>query len=229
MSLFIQFIHAKLSKPITTMKTSAFILMLTLIITVSYAQDKYTTQMLKSMESVYNSKTPEEYQAAINAMDRIGNAEKTKWEPFYYSAFGYLMIATKEKDVVKKDQFLDLSAAALAKGKAINENESELVALDGFIQMIRVTVDPAARGAQYSGQAMQLFGKAVALNPENPRALGLMAQMQFGMANFFNSSTTEACATAAKSLEKFQTYQSTNPLAPKWGKGMSEEVVQQCK
>lgn len=211
------------------MKTSSLIFILTLIISVSIAQDKYTTQMLKNMECVYTSKTPEEYQTAINSMDRIGNAEKTKWEPFYYSAFGYLMMATNEKEAAKKDQFLDLSAAALAKGKAINENESELVALDGFIQMIRVTVDPAARGAQYSGQAMQLFGKAVALNPENPRALGLMAQMQFGMAKFFNSSTTEACATAAKSLEKFESYQSANPLAPKWGKGMSEGVVKQCK
>ena len=32
-----------------------------------------------------------------------------------------------------------------------------------------------------SGQAMQLFGQAVALNPINPCALGLMAQMRAGV------------------------------------------------
>ncbi len=203
-------------------------ILLTFVVTISFGQDKYTTQMLKSIESIYNAKTADEYQASINSFDRIGNAEKAKWEPFYYSAWGYLMIATNETDGAKKDQFLDLSAAALGKAKAINENESEIVALDGFIQMIRVTVDPAARGAQYSGQAMQLFGKAISLNPENPRALGLMAQMQVGTARFFNAPITEGCATAAKSLEKFKSYQSPNELAPKWGKGMSEGLLKQC-
>ena len=209
------------------MKTT--VLLFVLAINLSFAQDKYTTQMLKNIESVYNAKTPEEYQAAINSLERIGNAEKTKWEPFYYAAFGNLMLANSEKDGAKKDQFLDLSAASLAKAKALNENESEIVALDGFIQMIRVTVDPAARGAQYSGQAMQLFGKATALNPENPRALALTAQMKLGTARFFNSPITEACATANKAMEKYSSYQSTNPLAPRWGKGMTEGMLQQCK
>src|SRR6478609_4866604 len=113
------------------MKTTFLILALTISVTIAFAQDKYTTQMLKNIESVYNAKTTDEYQAAINSLDRIGNAEKTKWEPFYYSAWGYLMIATNETDGAKKDQFLDLSAAALGKAKAINENESEIVALDG--------------------------------------------------------------------------------------------------
>ncbi|HEY5823328.1 MAG TPA: hypothetical protein VIT44_03125 [Cyclobacteriaceae bacterium] len=210
------------------MKTTFLILALTISVTISFAQDKYTIQMLKNIESVYSAKTTDEYQASINSFDRIGNAEKTKWEPFYYSAWGYLMIATNETDGAKKDQYLDLSAAALGKAKAINENESEIIALDGFIQMIRVTVDPATRGPQYSGLAMQAYNKALAINSENPRALGLLAQMQFGMAKFFNSPTTEACTTASKSLEKFQSYQSPNELAPKWGKGMSEGLLKQC-
>ncbi|PZR37829.1 MAG: hypothetical protein DI538_11340 [Azospira oryzae] len=197
--------------------------------TVTFAQDKYLSVMQKNIELVYKAGTPEEYQFAINALERVGNAEKTKWEPFYYSAFGYLMMATNEKDGAKKDQFLDLSAAALAKAKAINENESEIVGLEGFIQMIRVTVDPATRGPQYSGQAMQLYNKSLSLNADNPRTLGLMAQMQYGIASFFGSSTAEACATAAKSLEKFGTYSSPNPLAPVWGKGMAESMMKQCK
>jgi hypothetical protein len=103
------------------------------------------------------------------------------------------------------------------------------VALDGFIQMIRVTVDPASRGAKYSGLAMQLFGKAVGLNPENPRALSLMSQMQWGTAKFFNAPTTDACATANQALKKFETYKSPNPIAPAWGKGMTENMVANCK
>ena len=87
--------------------------------------------------------------------------------------------------------------------------------------MMRVTVDPATRGPQYSGLAMQTFGKASAINPENPRALALMAQMQYGTAKFFGSPTTEACSTLNAALEKFDSYKSENPLSPQWGREMS--------
>ncbi len=76
---------------------------------------------------------------------------------------------------------------------------------------------------------MQSLGKANGLNPENPRALALIAQMQFGTARFFKSPTTEACGTTAKALEKFATYKSPNALAPVWGKSMTEELMGQCK
>jgi hypothetical protein len=210
------------------MKT--LIIFFVLVTTNLFANDKkFIEVMTQQIDAVYKAKTADEYQQTINALERIGNAEKTKWEPFYYSAFGYLMIANREKDAARKDQFLDLSEAALAKAKEINETESEIVALDGFIQMIRVTIDPASRGPKFSAQAMQLFGKAIAMNPENPRALALMAQMQFGTAKFFNAPPTEACATNNKAIEKFLSYQSSNPLAPVWGKGMAEGLLANCK
>jgi len=77
--------------------------------------------------------------------------------------------------------------------------------------------------------SMQAFGKSLGLNPENPRALSLMAQMQLGTAKFFNTPPTEACDTLTKALEKFETYKSENPLAPVWGKGMTEELKKNCQ
>ena len=94
--------------------------------------------------------------------------------------------------------------------------------------MMRVAVDPASRGAQYSGMAMQAFGKATSLNPENPRALALMAQMQYGTAKFFGSPATEACATLNAALQKFDTYKSDNPLAPQWGREMALGLKKEC-
>jgi tetratricopeptide (TPR) repeat protein len=139
------------------------------------------------------------------------------------------MIALRTSDAVTKDKHLDLALETLKKAAAINPAESEIVALEGFVHMIRVTIDPASRGQQYSGLAMQTFGKAIGMNPENPRALALLAQMQYGTAQFFGSPTTEACGTLNKALEKFETYKSTNPLAPVWGKPMAEGMKAQCK
>ena len=208
----------------------AITLILTFISSMTFANDdKYTEQMTKNIDAIYKAQTPDQFQQVINAFERIGNAEKTKWEPFYYASFGYLIQAINVQDVGKKDQLLDLAATSLDKAKVIKENESEIVALEGFIYMIRLTVDPATRGPKYSGMAMQSFGKALGLNPENPRALVFMAQMQYGTAEFFKSPTTEACATLTKSLEKFASFKTDNPVAPQWGEGLAEEWKEKCK
>jgi hypothetical protein len=195
----------------------------------SFANDKYTESMQKNIDSVYNAKSIAGLQRAANAFERIGDAEKTKWEPFYYASFGYVMMATREQDPTTKDSYLDLALKSNEKAKALQPNESEISALEGFIHMIRVTVDPASRGQQYSSLAFQSFGKAVALNPENPRALSLLAHMQYGTAQFFGSSTAEACGTLNKALEKFDTYKPANSLSPQWGRGMAVEMRPKCQ
>jgi tetratricopeptide (TPR) repeat protein len=211
------------------MKTINF-LFAVLFSTSAFATDnKYMEQMGKHIQAVYAAQSPEQYQDAVNAFDRIAAAEKTKWEPYYYSAFGSVMMANNEKDAAKKDAYLDKALASIESGKTINPNESELVALEGFVHMIRVTVDPATRGQQYSGMAFQTYNKALQMNPENPRALGFLAQMQMGLAKFMGSPTTDACNTGKKALEKFTTYKSDNLLAPQWGKGMTESLLQGCK
>lgn len=205
------------------------ILSLLIVLTVLANDDKYNEAMQKNIMAVYAAQDIAQLQVAVNTFERIGGSEKTRWEPFYYASFGYIMMATREKEALKKDSYLDLADGILKKSKAIVKDESEIIALEGFIQMLRIGVDPAARGAQYSAMCMQSLGTAIGLNPENPRALALMAQMQYGTAQFFKSSTAEACATAAKASEKFASYKSPNLLAPVWGKEMNQGIVSNCK
>jgi tetratricopeptide (TPR) repeat protein len=211
------------------MKTITLFFLMFISIATMANDEKYYEQMGKQIQAVYTAKTMDEYQSAINALNRIASAEKTKWEPYYYSAFGSIMMATREAETSKKDAYLDQALTAVEKGKEIAATESELVALEGFVHMIRITVDPATRGQQYSGLAMQTFGKAIGMNPNNPRALSLMAQMQFGTAQFFKQQPTEACATAQKALGLFDGIKSDNPLAPQWGKEMTAGLIQNCK
>jgi hypothetical protein len=53
--------------------------------------------------------------------------------------------------------------------------------------------------------------------------------MQYGTAQFFGSSTVEACGTVDKSLQKFETFKAENVLAPQWGKQLAESLKSQCK
>lgn len=201
-----------------------------ILVAVLNLNDKYTEQMQKHIMQVYQAKSADDLQQSINALERIALAEKNKWEPYYYAAFAFVMMSNHTQEAGVKDQHLDKALSNIKSAKAINANESELEALEGFVHMIRVSVDPASRGQQYSGMAFQAFGKALALNPNNPRALYLMAQMQLGTAQFFGQSTAEACGTLAKAIEVFENTQPESPLSPAWGKhqalGMKERM---CK
>jgi hypothetical protein len=191
--------------------------------------NKYLEAMAKNIQVVYSAESLSSLQTAVNALERISMTEKTKWEPYYYTAFGYIMMATHEQVAAAQDRYLDEAVTNVGMASAIKANDAEIIALEGFIDMIRISVDPASRGQQYSAMGMQKFQKALAIDAENPRALALTAQMEFGTAQYLGSSTSQACATNDSALKKFVTFKSDNPLAPLWGKTMAEELKAKCK
>ncbi|MEP6847201.1 MAG: hypothetical protein ABI861_14415, partial [Panacibacter sp.] len=63
--------------------------------------------MQKNIQSVYTAQNIPELQNVVNTFERIAAAEKTKWEPFYYASFGYIMMSNQGTDNAKKDAYLD--------------------------------------------------------------------------------------------------------------------------
>ena len=209
--------------------TTFIVLLAILSADASSPGDQYLEAMQKCITEIYHASDISSLQHTVNTLERIASAETGKWEPHYYTAFGYLMMATREKEATKKDVFLDQAMTAVKKAKQLVPHESEVIALERFVHMLRVTVDPAARGQEFAPRAMEAFGKAIHLNAENPRALALSAQMQFGSARFFGTSTAEACALVQSSLAKFEAEKPKSQLAPTWGKTMAESLLEQCK
>ncbi len=115
--------------------------------------ERYLEAMQKNIQAVYTAETIPDLQVAVNSLERIGAAEKSKWEPYYYAGFGYIMMAIREQDRTGKDLFLDQAMTAVEKAKGFSPGESEILALEGFVHMMRVTVDPPARGHQYGNRS----------------------------------------------------------------------------
>lgn len=189
----------------------------------------YEKVMQEAIETLYHADSISQYQEVVNKFERIAAKETDKWEPLYYAGFGYVMMANKSQEASIKDKYLDLALEKVNKGMELAPQESELMALEGFVHMIRVTVDPAVRGQQYAPLSMQSFGKALAHNPDNPRALFLMGQMEYGTARFFGADTTEACSKLKAAVEKFDSYKSDNTLAPTWGKRGAIAAAENCQ
>ncbi|WP_425392071.1 tetratricopeptide repeat protein [Ekhidna sp.] len=195
---------------------------------VAMANGQFEKAMSESIPAMFSAQNPDDLQNAINKLDRIGEAEGDRWEPYYYAAFGYLRMSGMFEKAEEKDKYLDLAMKQVEKGEAINPNDSELEAMRGYIHMIKLTVDPATRGMMYSGLAFTSFQKAIKLNPENPRAHFLLGRMQHGTAQFMGGGSEDACASLFKAKVLFMKGEETeNPFAPSWGQDGTEESIQQ--
>lgn len=94
--------------------------------------------------------------------------------------------------------------------------------------MIELSADAGNRGQSLSAKAMMYFGKSLALDPKNPRANFFMAQMQYGMAQFFGSSTEKPCQQANMAVKLFKEQPEEQSFDPKWGQAGAEYFIKQC-
>lgn len=174
--------------------------------------------MAAAIEQLYQAQTPDALQQAGNTFERIAKKETDKWHPRYYAAYAQIMLTTRAEESAKQDKYLDVALDHLKVAKELSPKNSEILALEGFIHMLRIPIDPATRGPQYSGLSMSALQQAIALDPENPRAHLLLSDMQYGTAQFFGSDTSEACATLEKAIELFENSSPASKLDPAWGK-----------
>lgn len=180
-----------------------------------------------AMKAIHNA---EESQVVSNGFMRIAEANASEWLPLYYAALTQTTAAFRFD--VNKDQYFDQALELVKKADGIAPGNSEITALHGYILMGKISLDPANRGQSLSPEAMQLFGKAISLDRENPRAVTLMSQMELGMAQFFGSGPEKACGLARMGLELFTKEEAKvdeNYILPTWGKMNAEQVVSACK
>jgi tetratricopeptide (TPR) repeat protein len=193
------------------------------------ADPAYENAMKKQLAAMKTIRTLEESQAVTNAFLRIAEAKPEEWLPLYYAA--YLQTAAVFRFEVDKDQYLDQAMTLVEKAEKISVDNSEITAMKGYVVMGKISLDPASRGQSLSPQAMQLFGKAISLDRENPRALMLMSQMEQGMAQFFGSGPEKACGLARNAIalySKEEAKVSDDYLLPTWGKAQAEQVAKAC-
>jgi hypothetical protein len=193
-------------------------------------QNKYENTMKSAIAELYQAGTIDALISSINKFERIAKAEGDKWRPYYYASYGGLMkaIFSMNSDRSKMDPFLDQAQKNLDEAAKL-DSHNEITILQGYIDMIRLTVDPQVRGQEYSGKSMASFGKALQVEPNNPRAMMLMGQMRMGTAQFFGQDPAEACKMVADAIPLFDSYEPENELDPVWGKQQAQSVADDCK
>lgn len=204
------------------------ILALALLVSVevSAQNDKYTQVMQKNISLLDSAKSIDELQSLAGTFERIGDAEKTKWLPYYYAALAQTWVgwnpATKDKDAnaTKIKAYLD-------KAEALEKN-AELYAVENMMSTQQMLVEPQTRWATNGKDAGIALQKGLQLDPNNPRLYYLQGMSLFNTPPQFGGGKDKAKTVFEKSLSLYKAAH-PQPLDPKWGQKQTEDMLAQCQ
>jgi Flp pilus assembly protein TadD len=211
----------------------AIIVMMLYSLMTQASNEAYEKAMLKELQNMKTAASPEDLKKVANGFARIAQMAEEEWLPDYYAALALVNAGFRSEGGANvKDPLFDQAKKHVNKAAKISPNNSEIVALQGFITMGELAVDPASRGQHLSGLAMQTFGKAVELNRQNPRAVMMLGQMEMGMAQFFGQGPEKGCGLIKSSLELYEkesAVKEEGTILPTWGKEMAIQIKQSCQ
>jgi hypothetical protein len=201
------------------MKTSLFIPAFILASALTLGQERdYQGAMLNTIAMMNSVSGIEETVRCANMFERIARAEKDQWLPYYYSAYSLVVLSYDVRDNEERDEILDIAQGLLDSALYRAPDESEIHVLQAFLYPSRILVDPTVRGMTYVEKMFQTIETAKNLNPDNPRAYFLEAVNRLNMPPSFGGGAEVAKPIFEKAAEKFEAFQTDDPLWPKWGK-----------
>ena len=204
----------------------------------AFAQsDKYVKAMEPKVAAFDTTRRADGLKDLANAFERIADAEKTQWLPYYYAALaqvtsGYFMTDPQRGAsgmAGNVDAVADKAEALLAKAEALQKENSEIYLVKKMIATLRMTADPMNRYMTYGPQAQEALQTAKRLNPDNPRVYLLEGQDKLYTPEQFGVSKTEAKKLFETALQKFDASKPENAIAPAWGRSNAEYLLSQVK
>jgi hypothetical protein len=189
------------------------------------AQSQFEQGMGKAFQLWGEGKNTE----ASAMFERIAAAEKNSWLPNYYVALVNTTTAFGTKDAAQISLLLDKAQNALDVELIKTPNNAELLVIQAMIHTAWISFDPMTNGQKLSGKVMELYGKAQAIAPENPRVIFGKAEFEIGAAKFWGTDTKPMCAQIEKAIALFATFKPETAFSPKWGLERAQAAIKNCK
>jgi hypothetical protein len=205
-------------------------LLLLASVTVHAQSDKYTEAMKKNLSRFDSVKTTEEYQSLAATFERIGDAEKTEWLPYYYSGLALLTPGWTDTKIDKdanatKIKLLMDKAEPLTKD---NADKAEVLSIRNMTATQQMLVDPQSRWMSYGQEGANYLKQAKDLDPNNPRLAYLEGAGIFGTPEQFGGGKAKAKPVLEKAVSLFKA-EKPKPMHPQWGLQIAESMLAQCQ
>jgi uncharacterized protein YdaL len=205
------------------MKKTLLSLSLLITVTTFCQSEKYINAMKKTIADMDIAKTTEEIQAVCSVFERIGDAEKTQWLPYYYAALCQTNIGWRDQKI-DKDQLAEKTKSLLNKAIAIEKN-SELFIIRSMVATQQMLVDPQSRWQTYGTESAEALSTAKSLDPNNPRAYYLEGTSVMQTPAAFGGGKDKAKPILQKAVDLFKTFKPASDFHPNWGREMAEGAL----
>ncbi|HET9057689.1 MAG TPA: hypothetical protein VFN30_12665 [Chitinophagaceae bacterium] len=195
--------------------------------TIAQAQSKkYVAAMQEQLALMDSAKTTQDFQNVANNFERIGDAEKTQWLPYYYAGLALTSAGWRDK-ALDKDANSEKIMALCDKAEAIEKN-AEIYTIRNMALVQQMQVDPQNRWMTYGQQAGKTIQEGLQLDPNNPRLYYLQGMSVLGTPTAFGGGKEKAKPIFEKALELYK-IEKIKPLYPHWGQKQTEKMIEQCK
>lgn len=202
------------------MKKAILMVATILFVSITFGQsEKYLNSMKQNISQTGSIMQKGNAVELANNFNRIGDAEKDKWLPYYYAAYCIVTQAFSEPDNSKKDAIADKASEYLSKAEAIlGKDNSEINVIKSMIATSHMMVDPQTRFMTYGSKATEFLKKAELQDSTNPRPVLLSAQNAFYTPEAFGGGKKVAKALFEKADNLYTTFKPETELSPVWGK-----------
>ena len=220
------------------MKKIFFVCLSSMIITAAFSQsEKYVNAMQAKVSMLDSANTPDVFKELANTFERIGNAEKSQWLPFYYAAYCNVMAGTFSMpqdgsfgdNSAITDPYADKAEGLLNKAIEIAKGNTEIYCIQKMIHSLRMMGNAMSRYMTEGPLAEAALTKAKEANAGNPRIYILEAQDKFYTPEQFGGSKAEAKILFEKAQTLFETYKPESSIHPNWGLPTTRYFLSQIK
>lgn len=204
----------------------------------SAQSEKYVQAMEKLIPSVDTLWNPEGLKELGNSFERIADAEKTQWLPYYYAALaqvnaGYAILMASGNGMGtladKTDPLANKATELITKAEALSQNNSEIYVVKKLIATLMLIGDPMSRYMTYGPAAAEALETAKKLNPENPRVYLQEGADKINTPEQFGGNKEEGKKLLEEATKKFETFKPESNLHPNWGRSQVQYYLSQVK
>ncbi|HEV7781003.1 MAG TPA: hypothetical protein VGO58_07035 [Chitinophagaceae bacterium] len=219
------------------MKKFFSFLVAALLVTAGFAQsERYTKAMEVLVPAIDSTRDHDALITLANSFERIANAEKAQWLPFYYAAlanvnagYTFSMDGSFGDKASSIDPLADKAETLLNKAEELSKDNSEIWVVKKMLASLRLMANPMARYQQYAPIATAALENAKKLNPENPRIYMLEGQDLYFTPEQYGGDKKEAKKRFETAISKFKTFKPASSLDPNWGLGQTNYFLSEIK
>lgn len=208
------------------MRSFFYILFFSICFLKVQAQANSTNKTLETAVMQFNLANKNlNYQELYIQFEQLYSVNKTNWLiPYYAGMTRSIMCLLKmgDKDALANDALLWVGRA-----KSIMAND-EVYCAESLAYTAKMSVNPLLRWLTYEGKIKKSLSLAKKLNPNNPRAYVLEANIQQKIPYIFGGGCNSVKLLIEKAELCFNTQTKSNLVEPSWGKQSLVQLKKAC-